>query len=313
MVTGASGFVGSHLCARLLVDGHQLLGTFRGAVPGWRGAERVQWLPWAGQALDSGLAQAIRSVDGIIHLVARTHVLDESAPDTLAAYREVNVQGTARLLDACHGVSRFLFMSSVKVMGEATLPGTPFHDDQAPAPTTPYGATKLEAERLIVQALPDRYTLFRPPLVYGPGVNANFLRLLGLIKRGLPLPLASVGNARSLVYVGNLVDALASGLSHPDAVGRGFLVADGEDLSTPELLRRLAKALGCPSRIFPFPPMLLANCARLLGRRNEAERLLGSLQLDASGLRRTLGWRPPYSVDQALAETAAWYLSSALH
>jgi len=308
VVTGAGGFIGRQLCLRLLADGHQLAGTFRGTVPDWDGAGRIRWFRWDGTALDPGLAGAVRAADGIVHLVARTHVLDERSADVLAAYREVNVDGTARLLEAARDVGGFLFLSSVKVLGEASAPGAPFRDGQAPAPTTPYGLTKLEAERLIDQARPGRYTTIRPPLVYGPGVKGNFLRLLGLVERGLPLPLGSVRNARSLVFTGNLVDAMVRAMAHPEASGGTFLIADGEDLSTPGLVGRMASALGRPARLFPCPPILLSAGARLLGRQ-EAGRLLGSLQVDGSGLAAALGWRPPWSVDRAMAETGAWFLS----
>jgi nucleoside-diphosphate-sugar epimerase len=309
LVTGASGFIGSALVPALNAAGFATRRVVR------RASE--QQLS-EGETLSIGdvdgttdWTQALRDVETVVHLAARTHVLHETDSDPLAAYRRVNVDGTRRLATqaAAAGVRRLVFLSSIKVNGERTF-ARPYMEDDAPQPEDAYGTTKLEAERVlrtIERETGIQVVILRPPLVYGPQVKGNFLRLMKLISRGWPLPLASVRNQRSLVYVGNLVDAILACIKTPAAAGRTYLVSDGPDLSTPELVRALAKCLSVQPRLYPFPPSLLALGASLAGKRDEAARLLGSLQVDGSRIRRELAWQPPHTMEEGLAKTARWF------
>jgi nucleoside-diphosphate-sugar epimerase len=256
-------------------------------------------------------AAALEGVDAVVHLAARVHMTKETIEDPDAAYRRVNSAGTARLagLAASAGVRRFVYLSSVKIHGEGRE--TPYREDDPPSPRDAYGISKWEAEQAL-RSYGNRLepVVLRPPLVYGPGVRANFLQLLRLVRRQVPLPLASVRNRRSLVYVGNLADAVTACLTHPDAARQTFLVSDGEDVSTPDLVRRLAVALGRSARLFPFPPSVVRAAARLLGCQNATERLLGSLTVDSSRIRAALGWTCPYTMFQGLKITADWHIAS---
>jgi nucleoside-diphosphate-sugar epimerase len=312
LVTGASGFVGRALCEALTVSGRAPRTAVRAAPPGASASIAVGEV-----GPDTNWNAALEGMRCVVHLVARTHVLRETAADPLSEYRRVNVQGTERLARAAaaQGVRRIVFVSSIKVNGERT-DARPYTEDDAPAPEDAYGISKLEAERAlaaVAAATGLEIVVLRPPLVYGPGVKGNFLRLMGAVARGLPLPLASIANRRSLVHVGNLASAIVATLDAPQAAGRTYLVSDGEDLSTPDLVRAIARALDRKPRLLPFPPRLLEVTAALLGRGAEARRLTGSLQVDDSKIRRELGWRPPYSLAQGLAETARWYRGLSAH
>jgi nucleoside-diphosphate-sugar epimerase len=249
--------------------------------------------------------------DAVVHLGARVHVMRESSKDPLELYREVNVRSTASLAGAAAaaGVKRFVFVSSVKVMGETTDPGRAFLHDDAPRPDDPYGISKREAEdalRNVARETGMEVVIVRPPLVYGPGVKANFAALMRAVQRGLPIPLGAVTtNRRSLVALDNLVDLLITCIDHPAAANQTFLVSDGEDLSTTDLLRRMARAMNVPARLLPVPPALLKLGAGLMGKGDMAQRLLGSLQVDITHTRETLGWAPPISVDEGLRRAAA--------
>jgi nucleoside-diphosphate-sugar epimerase len=261
---------------------------------------------------DTDRRAARAGVRCVVHLAARAHVMSESASDPLAEYRRANVEATLRLARqaAAAGVRRLVFMSSIKVNGEASE--RPYTEADAPRPEDAYGISKWETEQALAAlaaATGLEVVVLRPPLVYGPGVKGNFLRLMRLVARGTPLPLASIANRRSLVYVGNLADAVIAALDAPHAAGRTYLAADGEDVSTPGLIRAIADALGTRARLLPCPATLLTLGAALTGRRAEAERLTGSLQVDATRLTRELGWRPRTTLAQGLAETAAWYQS----
>ena len=252
----------------------------------------------------------LRGCDAVLHLAARVHIMRDRSSSRLDDFREVNTEGTLGLarLAAQAGVKRFVFVSSIKVNGEHTEPGLAFHHDDAPAPLDPYGISKAEAEdglRQIASETGMEVVIIRPPLVYGPGVRANFRTMMRWLHRGIPLPLACVtDNRRSLVALDNLVDLLITCLDHPAAANQTFLVSDGEDLSTADLLRRLGRAMGHPARLLPVPTGLLWAGARLLGKGDMAQRLLGSLQVDIEHTRRTLGWAPPVSVDEGLRRTA---------
>jgi nucleoside-diphosphate-sugar epimerase len=263
---------------------------------------------------DTDWSHALRNVECVIHLAARVHVMRDESPDTLAEYRNVNVASTEKLARdaAAQGVRRLVFLSSIKVNGENTR-DRPFTEGDAPNPEDAYGISKLEAEQLLWKISAEtglEVVVLRAPLVYGPGVKGNFLRLMNLVARNRPLPLASVRNKRSLVFLGNLVDALIVAMRSPAAAGHVYLVSDGEDLSTPELIRGIAKALDVPPRLLPFPTSLLRACGVMLGKKGESARLTDSLQIDSSKIRRDLGWRPSYSVEQGLEQTGSWYLET---
>lgn len=310
MITGASGFVGAALCHRAVFDGHRV----RGAVlPGEldRVPRGVELCPIESIGPQTSWKDALEEVDTIIHLAARVHIMSDDHPDPLEAFREVNTAGTRRLAEeaARLGVRRLVFISSIKVNGEETF-GEPFKVTDAADPQDAYGLSKWEAE-LALYEIAERTGLevvvIRPPLVYGPGVKANFRRLLGLVAREYPLPLGSIENRRSLIALDNLVDLLLEAATHPAAAGELFLAGDGEDLSTPEMIRRLAHAMGKNARLMPFPPGLIRVGTSLIGRQSSFQRLSGSLQVDISRARRVMGWKPPVTVDEAFAHTARWF------
>lgn len=229
----------------------------------------------------------------------------------------MNVVGTEHLARsaAAKGVKRLIFVSSIKVNGEITYDDQQFSETNEPLPQDPYGMSKFEAEqalRIIAKETGLEVVAVRPPLIYGAGVKGNFMQMLKVIAKGIPLPLASVHNRRSLVYVENLVDALIVCATHPAAAGQTYLVSDGEDISTPDLLRRLGDAMGRPARLFPCPPALLKLAGRMTGKSNQIDRLLGSLQIDSGKIRSELNWIPPYSLQQGLQATAEWYRNAHL-
>ncbi len=312
LVTGAGGFVGRALCAALRQHKLPCIAAVR-RPEGRNGI--AEEIAVGDLGPDTDWQAALQGIDCVVHLAARTHVLDDRSPDPLAEYRRINVAVTRKLAQqaARSGVRRFVFLSSVKVNGESTS-SRPFSTDDTPAPEDAYGISKREAEevlRTIGSETGMEIVILRPPLVYGPGVKGNFLRLLNAVARGVPLPLASIDNRRSLVYVGNLVDAIIACIHAPAAVGKTFLISDGEDLSTPEMIRRLAVAMGRSPRLLPCPPALLALAARLFGREAAFRRLSGSLAVDISALQQTLHWQPRYSTNQGFSATAQWYYRNA--
>ncbi len=250
--------------------------------------------------------EAVSDVDAVVHLAARVHVMRNVVADPLAEFRRANVEGTENLARqaAAAGVRRFVFLSSVKVNGES---GTYSESDSA-APKDAYGISKHEAELSLARIAAEAgmaVVVIRPPLVYGPGVKANFRALIRAVERGVPLPFGAIDNRRSLVGLDNLVDFIVTCLQHPSAANETFLVSDDEDLSTGDLIRRLARAMGRPARLIPVPAALLLFLAGLLNRRDVAQRVIGSLQVNISKARTVLGWTPPVSVDEGLRRAAA--------
>ena len=308
LVTGASGFVGSALCGRLELLGVPFAGAMRN-----RSAllSRVQ----AGEmTAQTDWSVALQGCNVVVHLAARVHVMDDKSSDPLAAFRAVNVDATLNLARQAvrSGIQRFVYVSSIKVNGEQTHT-KPFTSVDAPAPLDPYGISKLEAEQALLELAQEtglQLVIVRPPLVYGPGVRANFLRLMQLLKRGIPLPLGAVHNRRSMVALDNLVDLLIACCRHPRAAGQVFLVSDDCDLSMTDLLRMLSGAMGKSALLFAFPAGLLFASAGLLGKSAAASRLLGSLQVDIEHTKSTLGWVPPVSVEDAIQKTVDHFLSN---
>ncbi|MCF5657284.1 MULTISPECIES: UDP-glucose 4-epimerase family protein [Pseudomonas] len=307
-VTGASGFVGSAVVQRLsLMAGCKVMALVRrdGVVlPATVSPVR------AGPDYLAGEPLPLCGVDVLVHCAARVHVMSDASSDPLTEYRKVNVVGTLKLAEqaAQAGVKRFVFISSIKVNGEGTRPGQPYTADDVPSPCDPYGVSKMEAEqqlRLLAQSTGMEVVIIRPVLVYGPRVKANFRSMMSWLNKGVVLPLGAIGNQRSLVALDNLVDLIVTCMTHPAAAGQTFLVSDGEDLSTTQLLRRMGAALGKPARLLPVPAMLLEWGAALIGRKSIGQRLCGSLQVDITKARDLLGWVPPTSVSEALKKTAA--------
>ena len=307
LVTGATGFVGNALGEHLATHGHRV-------VPAVRRKAGLADEAIVGNIDDAtDWTAALSGCNAVVHLAARVHVLHETVRDPLAEFRAVNLDGTVQLARqaAAMGVRRLVYVSTIKVNGEETQ-GRPFAEDDLPRPNDPYAISKWEAEQALQRVAAEtglEVVIVRPPLVHGPGVKGNFLSMMRSVGRGLPLPLASCVNRRSLIALSNFVDLLKMCISHPAAAGEVFLAADGEDLSTPELLRRVAKSLGRRARLFAFPPSLLRAGARLTGRDGIYVRLCGSLQVDAGKARELLGWTPPSSVDAELARTASWFLA----
>jgi UDP-4-keto-D-QuiNAc 4-reductase len=318
LVTGANGFVGSALCQAATAFDHVIYAVVRSPAPLLpTGVTQVVVADLTDLAQRQDL---LSDIDCVIHLAARVHVMADRTADPLAAFRATNTTATVELATAAAqaGVRRFIYLSSIKVNGEGQ-PDCPaptvktYSELTKPAPCDPYGISKWEAECQLQQVAIEtglEIVIIRPPLVYGPTVKANFLQLLRLVQRGVPLPLGLVKNARSLVFVGNLVDAIFTCVTHPQAAGQTFMVSDGVDVSTPDLIRGLAQALGGSARLLPIPAAALRWVGQLTGKSATITRLLGSLTVDSRKISQTLGWQPPFSLAQGLESTVNWYRQS---
>ena len=305
LVTGASGFVGTALLSALRQGGHGFRPVYRREKPS--GTE-------AGVVVSSISGTTVWGnhlgrVSSIVHLAARVHLMNDASLDPLSDFREVNVAGTLNLARqaAIHGVNRFVFISSIKVNGEQTAAGHPFTPSDTPNPSDSYGISKCEAEeglRQIAEQTGMEVVIIRPVLVYGPGVKGNFLSMMRWLRKGIPLPLGAIHNARSLVALDNLIDLIVTCLQHPEAANQTFLVSDGEDLSTTELLKRTGAAMGINVRLIPVPASIIQAGASLLDKRDVAQRLCGSLQVDIGKTREFLNWTPPVAIDEGLRRAA---------
>ena len=307
VVTGANGFVGAHLCQALQQRGMMHRAVVRNPRHMAQGQDTVA-LPSMDAHTD--WTQALQGASTVVHLAARVHQVFDSGADSLHAFRETNLELTVKLARSAQqmGVKRFIFVSTVKVLGEETAPGRPFRADDPAQPQDAYASSKHGAEQAL-QALTAgsamELVIVRPPLVYGPGVRANFASLVRAVARGLPLPLGSVHNQRSLVGIDNLVDLLLLCTHHPRAAGQTLLVSDGHDVSTAALVRQIAAALGRPARLLPVPLPWLRFAGRLTGRGAAIQRLCSSLQVDITATRQQLGWTPPVSVAEGLRRAVA--------
>jgi UDP-glucose 4-epimerase len=296
LITGASGFVASHLCPTLADKGfalHPISRTIFGEI-----TPTTNW------------TNALAGIDAVVHLAARVHLMQDSAADPLAAYRAANTASTLNLARqaAAARVRRFIFLSSIKVNGEGR--NTPYTEQDVPSPTDPYAISKWEAEQGLLEISAQtgmEVVILRPPLIYGAGVKANFLRLMQWVEKGIPLPFGAVTNQRSLLYIGNLVDAIRTCVEHPAAANQTFLVCDNEAFSTAELIRKMATHFQRKPRLLNIPPAILLPLLTAIGRKQEAERLLGSLRLDNHKICQTLDWHPLFSVNTGLLQTVTAY------
>ena len=315
LVTGAGGFVGKYVCRKLIESGYSLRAGVRNvesipdllrAIPGLSDSSLLGDL-----GASPELRGPLAAVSAVVHLAARVHVMKESSGDPLQEFRRVNVEGTKSLAHtaAAAGVRRFIFVSTIKVNGDST-PGEPFNVDMPPAPQDAYAISKWEAEEALRSVASEsglEVVIVRPPLVYGPGVRGNFLRLMSLIDRALPLPWPKVENCRSMIGAENLADFLVRCVDHPRAAGHTFLVKDSEDISTRELITRLARLLGRPMGLVPFPESLIRLAASLTMKKEAVSRILDSLVIDSDRAQQLLKWVPPATLDEGLAATARWY------
>ena len=310
LLTGATGFVGQHLLSALI----QRNLPYQTAVRTQAGnSAHSECISVGDINAHTAWSQALEGVTDVVHLAARVHITQETSTDAYAAFRAVNTEGTLNLARqaAAAGVRRFVFLSSVKVNGE----GSPhaYRETDTPAPEDAYAVSKWEAEQGLWEISADtgmQIVILRIPLVYGPGVAANFLQLLKTVNKGWPLPLRGIANRRSLLYIGNLVDAIRVVLEHPDAANKLFLLSDGQDVSTSQLVELIAQALHKPPRLFAVPQGFISAVAGVLGKSSAVDRLFGSLSVDSAKIQRELQWKPPFSMQQGLAQTAQWLLNA---
>jgi nucleoside-diphosphate-sugar epimerase len=309
LVTGANGFVGQSLCKQLLQQDDFVRAAIRDLNKTVSASEKVLI-----SDLDANTdwSLALQDIQVVIHLAARVHVMKETSTDALAEFRKVNVEGTVNLARQAvrAGVTRFIYLSSIKVNGEQTLPGLPYTAEDVPNPIDPYGISKQEAEIALRQLSAESgldVVIIRPPLIYGSRVKANFYSMIRMLDKNVPLPFASIANKRSLVALDNLNDLIITCIKHSTVVNQTFLVSDGHDLSTPELLKRMAVALGKKVYLLPVPSALLVIVATILGQKAIAQRLCGSLQVDMTKTCEILAWQPPVNIEDALAKAAQWY------
>lgn len=322
LVTGANGFVGRVLCGALSRANYFVRGAVREnncqeksmkeTFKSIQVNEMIEIGDIANIETEYNLQKALKDIDVVVHLAARVHVMQERSADPLAAFRSVNVQGTEKLARFAtqFGVSRFVYISSISVHGNSTDKG-PYIEEDEPHPHSPYAVSKWEAELALKRVSRETgldLVIVRPPLVYGPGVGGNFLMLIKWVDRCLPVPFRKINNLRSFIGIENLVDLIVRCVSYPQIAGGTFLVADGEDLSTPDLIRRMAKLLRRPVRLLPFPVGVMRFVARSMGKEDMLDRLCNCLQVDAGKARRKLCWSPRVSLDEGLEQTARWYL-----
>ncbi|HBT32533.1 MAG TPA: NAD-dependent dehydratase [Pusillimonas sp.] len=306
LITGATGMVGHALYSHLKSSGHDVVGTTRGnhnsdmvAVDELHSA--TDWNPVLNKPFDA-----------CVHLAARVHVMSDKTNNAEEAYQSTNTAGTLQLAQQCatHGVKRFIFISTVKVMGEGRP--EPYQATDPAQPQDPYSRSKWMAEQGLWEISKEtgmEVVILRPPLVYGPNMKGNLLSLFRLIERGVPLPFGAIRNSRSLIYTGNLIGAIEACLVHPKAVGQIFLVSDNEDTSTPELIRKIARALEKRCHLLPIPSQLFSWAGKILGREAMVNRLTGSLSVNTQPIRNVLNWTPPYTAEEGLRLTAKWYRS----
>jgi nucleoside-diphosphate-sugar epimerase len=314
LITGANGFVGLPLSEYLMAAGHQVVGAVRSHDSLTAVNSHIQLKSIGDIDEITDWQDCLGDVECVVHLANRAHVMDEQSSNPLALYRKVNTVGTLHLARqaAAAGVKRFIFISSIKVNGESTLPGQALTTKNQDIPVDPYGLSKYEAElglKLIAEKTGLEVAVIRPPLIYGPRVKANFLKMMQWVEKGIPLPLGAIQNQRSMLGLDNLINFIELCLTHPDATGQTFLVSDDHDVSTTELLKEIATAMHRPSRLLSIPQHLIEKFLILLGQRHISGRLCGSLQLDISFAKTRLSWKPPHTFKEQLSKTVLDYLS----
>ncbi len=312
LITGATGFIGTQLSETLANSGHQVRDTARSVAPN---SSTIRELITCDLESADNLDHLTTGCDAIVHLAGRAHVMSDDPASSESLYISANVDVTRKLAQSAarSGVKRMILMSSVKVNGESTSIDTPFTSQDTPNPQDPYGRSKSQAELALWEVASKsglEGVVLRPPLVYGPGVKANFASLIGIINRGLPLPLASIHNKRSFVSIDNLIDCITTTLQSSNAAGQTFLVSDGDDLSTPQLIRSIASALHKSPNLVPFPSALLKLAATTVGKRSAFDRLCGSLTVDIALTKQNLSWTPPFTVQDSLQRTVDAFTQS---
>ena len=305
-ITGATGFIGRTLCVKMLDSGWRVLGAFRKNFSGGTLPERMKGIQIEAIENYNDADRDFEGVDTVIHLAGRAHVMNDTVIDSLDVFRRINVAGTERLARAAAraGVKKFIFISSIKVNGESSQ--SPYTEKDMPAPKDPYGISKYEAEQALTSIAAEtglKMVILRPPLVYGPGVKANFKSLIRIVTSGLPLPFKSTHNRRSFIYLGNLTDAIFTSVVHSKAAGETFLVSDGQDVSTPDLIKMIACAMNKKVVLFSLQPSILKALCKIVGKTEELEKLTGSLLVDSSKIRNLLSWKPPFTLEEGIRET----------
>ena len=312
LITGSTGFVGQKLCKKLISDNYLIREAVRSSSK--KRFDKREIFNVGGIDKSTNWSASLKDIDCVIHCAARAHVMNENKLETLAIYRKVNVDGTRNLAEQCAkaGVKRLIFLSSIKVNGEKTEESFSFRHDDNPKPKDAYGISKWEAE-LALQQVSKKYgieiVIIRSPLVYGPNVKGNFLKLINIAARRIPLPISRVNNIRSFVCIENLIDLISCCIKHPAAAGKIFLVSDNKDMSTPELIKKISKAMGKSQYFIPIPVFILQLLGAVIGKSSEIERLVSNLQVDCNNTFEVLGWRPPVNSDDAITETIKWYLN----
>jgi UDP-4-keto-D-QuiNAc 4-reductase len=308
LVTGANGFIGRNLCFFLKEKGYTVRGAVRNNKLDLSEADECVQVGGISDLTD--WSQALAGVDTVIHLAARVHIMNDSAADPIKAFRQVNVLGTQHLaqMAAKSGVKRLIFISSVKVNGEGALKS--YTEKDIPEPQDAYGISKKEAEDVLARLAVEtgiQIVVLRLPLVYGPGVKANFKSLIKIVSAGLPLPFKGLRNRRSFLYLGNLLDAINTCITHPLAAGQTFMLSDGQDVSTPDLIKMIAQAMKKNAVLFTLHPVILKVLCKIADKDEELEKLTGTLLVDSSKIRDTLGWKPPFNLEQGIQETVNYY------
>ena len=311
LVTGVNGFIGNAISCRLISDKIYVIGSVRHKKLS-KGVKQIRTIE-VGEINDkTEWGEALQDIDTVIHLAGRVHKIRDLGKDPKELYERVNVDGTKKLVmqSIKKRVKRFIFLSTVKVNGEENK--NPYKETDIPSPQDAYSISKYEAEiniKDITKTSEMEFVIIRPPLVYGPCVKANFLKLIRIVDRGIPLPFASIGNKRSMIYIENLVDAVLLCVQHPNAAGQTYLVSDGQDVSTPGLIRMIAAALQTKPRLFRCPPLALYMAGRFTGKGPTVDRLIGSLTVDTGKIKSELGWTAPFTLGEGLQKTAFWYKS----
>jgi len=313
LLTGANGFVGSALCQRFLTEKNTVVAPTRSSIS-LPNHELLQAAKITGLQDDIDWTEYLDNIEVVIHLASRVHVMNEISENPTAEFRKINVDATLNLARqaASNGVSRFIYISSIKVNGEETFPNQPFKADDIPSPVDSYGVSKFEAEMGLLKITKNtemEIVIIRPPLVYGPGVKANFQKIMSLLSKGIPLPFGSINNKRSLVSLDNLVDFIVHCTSHPRAANQIFLVSDGKDLSMTELLKLLGKHIGASVRLVPIPVYIVKLFLKLIGKENISLRVCGWLQVDITKNRDLLGWEPNGDINMSFKKTVEDFLA----